>query len=378
LEGSQAVGIVTALRRGGCLVIPTQSTKPSPNAPPLPEELFVRPRGLLKQFDLGVSAPVAVGDEVEFIIPPVAGDGTYEGLLTHTRPRGSEFRRLHPSSQAFQTLAANIARVAVVASADQPPFRPGFVDRVWVCALASNMPLFLILNKSDLGIRREDEELLRLYADLGLPVVRTSAKTGENLSELAAWLAGERKLPTPAEILNKFAPAQSRSATLEVVANEAPPPVAVAAASSVRAAVPTNRTVFCGHSGVGKSSLLTTLAPVLRDCVAVGDVVHKTGKGAHTTTQVDMYDLPDPRPDTVGRLVLIDTPGVREFTPVDTDRRNLWGWFPEIRALQGHCRFSDCAHIAEAGCAVLAAMGAGKIHPRRHESYVRLYQTLPG
>jgi ribosome biogenesis GTPase len=74
---------------------------------------------------------------------------------------------------------------------------------------------------------------------------------------------------------------------------------------------------------------------------------------------------------------VIDTPGVREFMPADTDRRNLWGWFPEIAALQGKCGFGNCAHINEKDCAVLAALERGEIHPRRYQSYVHIHQTLP-
>lgn len=357
LQGPRARGVIVTVRRGSFLTELLEAPQLPEKSPPLPPLLRVRPRGVLKQFDVGQSSPVAAGDEVDLVVPPVEGNEPYEGYLTAVRPRGSEFRRLHPSGRALQTIAANISRVAVVASADAPPFRPGFVDRVWVCALTSNLPLFLILNKTDLGVCEKDEQLLKVYERLGLPVVRTSALTGEGLDELTACFSGERRLPTPAGI-----------------PRETPPPET---ASAQTAAVPPTRTVLCGHSGVGKSSLIAALNKETGEKLRIGELAAKTKKGAHTTTHARLYHFPDPRPGPAPRLSVIDTPGVREFTPADTDRGNLWGWFPEIRVLQGKCRFADCSHTVEAGCAILAAVEAGEIHPRRHESYVRIYKTLP-
>ena len=265
----------------------------------------------------------------------VAGTGelfqseTY-AILLKTLPRRSEFRRLHPSGRAMQTLAANIDQVAIVASTAEPDFRPGFVDRVLVCAASSNLSAALVLNKIDMGIKPADAELLDVYRSIGHTVFLTSnfdpVLGAPGLAELKAWMGGKR-------------------------------------------------TVLSGHSGVGKSSLMLALDPSLNVAtVRTGAVSTQTGKGTHTTTHARLFEV-DFHDGT--RAEIVDTPGVREFTPADTDRQNLWGWFPEIAKLQGQCTYADCVHLKEKGCAVLAALERGEIHPRRHHSYARIYDTLP-
>jgi ribosome biogenesis GTPase len=292
-------------------------------------------RGTMQQFDLGLSSLVAPGDDVEMIVPYMAGEKELfqyglHGVLTKVAPRRNEFRRLHPSGRAIQTLAANVDRILIIGSAAQPDFRPGFVDRVLVCAMACGLPAALILNKTDLGVRESDDELLDVYRELGLLVYKIS-------------------------LVDPTAPAGDYAALQESLAGK--------------------RSVLAGHSGVGKSSLLRALDPSLDDYdVRVAEVSTQTGKGTHTTTHARLFPVKLP---SGASAEIIDTPGVREFTPADTDRRNLWGWFPEIAALQGQCAFADCTHQVEKGCAVLAAVERGEIHPRRHQSYVRIYQTLP-
>ncbi|MBE7465017.1 MAG: ribosome small subunit-dependent GTPase A [Planctomycetes bacterium] len=320
LQGFAARGTVLEVRRGTFLLELTQPPQLPPDAAPCPRIVRTEPRGAMQHFDLGLSSLVAAGDEVEVIVPPVSGNLEYVAMLTRVLPRKSAFRRVHPSGRAIQVLAANIDQVLIVASAAEPPFRPGFVDRILACALSSALPAKLIVNKLDLGLKEDDLELLDVYRGLGVEVLLTSATRGDGLDAFRAWLTGKCS-------------------------------------------------VLCGHSGVGKSSLLRTVAPEIAGEIRVGEVSGYTSKGTHTTTHARLYRLPDG--------ALIDAPGVREFTPVDTDRRNLWGWFPEIAALQGRCQFNDCTHTVEQGCAVLAAVAAGTIHPRRHESYVRIYKTLP-
>lgn len=320
LAGPRARGVVVEVRKGHFWTVFTSPPELPPGAAPVPEEVRTVLRGTLEQFDRGLASLVASGDEVETVVPPVQGDDAYEAVLTRVFPRRNEFRRLHPSGRSIQTIAANVDQIVVVASAAEPQFRPGFVDRLHVCALACDLPVSLVVNKTDLGLLPEDEALLDVYRGLNLPVLLTSATTGAGLDQLRQHLAGKRS-------------------------------------------------VFCGHSGVGKSSLLIALSPELADYVAVGEVSDYTSKGTHTTTHARMY--------RVAGGELIDAPGVREFTPADTDRKNLWAWFPEIAARRGGCTFNDCTHTVEKGCAILAAVADGQIHPRRHESYVRMYQTLP-
>ncbi len=292
-------------------------------------------RGTMQQFDLGLSSVVAPGDEIEVVVPPLSSSNELyqsdlHAVLTKVLPRRSEFRRLHPSGRAIQTLAANASRVFVVASAGEPGFRPGFVDRVLVCAAASGLPAALILNKIDLGVPEADEALLDVYRGLGIPVFKLS-------------------------LLDSRSPRGDVEPLLRELAGQ--------------------RTVLTGHSGVGKSTLLLALDPQLNpETVRTGEVSTQTGKGTHTTTHARLFNIALPGG---AACEVIDTPGVREFTPADTDRRNLWGWFPEIARLQGQCAYADCTHAQGKGCAILAAVERGEIHPRRHQSYVRIYETLP-
>ncbi len=320
LEGLRASGTVIELQKGCCLLHLQQAPELPEGWTPLPPLLRAIPRGMLKKFDLGLASLVSVGDAVDVIIPPMQGDEEYQAVVARVEPRHTEFRRVHPSGRAIQTLSANVERIVIVSSAAEPPFRPGFVDRVLVCAMSSHLPAALVLNKSDLGVKPKDEKLLDVYRDLGLQVLVTSAQSGDGLETLRTLLAS-------------------------------------------------GRAVLCGHSGVGKSSLLVSLAPEKGDEIRVGEISDYTGRGTHTTTHAKLYQFP------WGEV--IDTPGIREFTPADTDRKNLWGWFPEIVARRDACGFSDCTHLHEKNCAVLDAVAKGDIHPRRHESYARIYQTLP-
>ncbi len=343
LSGTIGAGVVVEVRKGNfltrMLTAPDQELAADGSVIPPRwknnEIMRTIVRGMLQQFDLGLSSLVAPGDNVEVVVPPQSGEqdlfqAGLHGILTKVLARRNEFRRVHPSGRAIQTLAANIDRVVVVSSAGEPEFRPGFVDRVLACAASSGLAAALVLNKADLGLKPDDAELLRVYESLGVPVIRVSARdpesTAEEFTRLKAMLAG-------------------------------------------------GRSVLTGHSGVGKSSLMRVLDPNLDlEIVKTGEISTQTGKGKHTTTHARLFQLTfAPGVD----CEVIDTPGVREFTPADSDRRNLWGWFPEIAKLQGQCAFPDCTHIVEKGCAVLAAVAAGKIHPRRHRSYVRIFETLP-
>jgi ribosome biogenesis GTPase len=340
LEGASARGLVLEVRKGNFLtrILTARET------PAACEQRTWKPgevlrtfvRGTLQQFDLGLASMVAPGDVIEVVVPPQAAETELvqtqlHAILTKVLPRRNEFRRLHPSGRSIQTLAANLDRVIIVASAAEPEFRPGFVDRVLVCAMSCDIPVALVLNKTDLGVQTRDEKLLDVYRQLNLQVLKISvadpAAPQGDFPQLEQLLVGKRTLLT-------------------------------------------------GHSGVGKSTILLALDSSLTpETIRIGEVSSRTHKGAHTTTHAKLYEL---RGGSTGHPTqVIDTPGVREFTPADTDRRNLWGWFPEIARLQGQCAFANCSHTIEKGCAVLAALERGEIHPRRHQSYVRIYETLP-
>lgn len=338
LDGEKAAGTVVEVRKGNFLTLmKADSASDSENAFRWKKGEIIRTvvRGTMQQFDTGLSSLVAAGDEIQVVVPPMAGEKALikvelHGMLTRVQPRKSQFRRMHPSGRSIQTIAANVDQVVIVASTAQPDFRPGFVDRVLVCAGACGLPALLVVNKMDLGLKDDDDELLKVYEGLGVPVFRVSVEATNE----------------PSGDFEKF-----------------------------RKALAGKRTTLTGHSGVGKSSLLRALSPDLAHAIVrTGDVSSQTQKGTHTTTHARLFRL-ELASGEVGEL--IDTPGVREFTPADTDRQNLWGWFPEIAKYQGQCSYSDCTHVNEKGCAVLKAVEAGDIHPRRHHSYTRILDTLP-
>ncbi|MFH0938867.1 MAG: ribosome small subunit-dependent GTPase A [Planctomycetota bacterium] len=355
LKGVLARGLVLEVRKGNFLTKMLSSPTSLPNHNQLWKSgdiLRTFVRGTLQQFDLGLASLVAPGDEIEVVVPPLATkseliQAQLHAILTRVLPRRNEFRRLHPSGRTIQTLAANIDRVLIVVSAAEPAFRPGFIDRVLTCAIACDVPAALVMNKIDLGIAPADDELLDVYRGLGLPVFKIS------LADLAA-------------------PQGDFEALQNLLAN--------------------SRTLLCGHSGVGKSTLLLALDSTLSmDVIRIGNISAATNKGIHTTTHGRLHELritpgrdraatPPSLTDSSNAKVVaqvIDTPGVREFTPADTDRRNLWICFPEIAHLKNKCAFANCTHIIEKNCAILAAVEAGDIHPRRYLSYTRIYETLP-
>lgn len=213
---------------------------------------------------------------------------------------------------------ANVDALVMMAAQVNPVTEPFLIDRVAAIAAVQRVELILVLNKCDLN---PADALFDIYRGTGMTVLRVSAKTGRGVEELRGILSG------------KLA-------------------------------------AFTGNSGVGKSSLLNALYPEAH--MATGEVSEKLGRGRHTTRHVELFTLPD------GTRIM-DTPG---FSFFDTDQMELGTpeglalAFPEFEPYLGRCRFDDCAHVKEAGCAVLAALRSGEIQPSRHESYVRLYERV--
>jgi len=257
---------------------------------------------------------LAVGDQVRIRVI-AAGEGVVEAVLASTGPAG--LVRQAPDSDRAHVVAANVDQVVAILAAQQPPPDFTMLDRYLVIAEHYELPAIIVLNKLDLGVPLEVEAELAVYARLSYPVVRTSAVTGQGLGELTALLAGKRS-------------------------------------------------VFSGVSGVGKSSLINRLKPEAH--LQVGPV-SETGEGRHTTTAAEIIAIDD------GTLVT-DTPGLRKLEMWDIAPEDLAGLFPEMRARSGKCRFRDCAHIAEPGCAIRAAVATGEIWPRRYASYCLFYRQL--
>ena len=276
-------------------------------------------RGVLRLKGLRCTNPVAVGDRVQ--VEDKGGDAPVVGDI---EPRRNYIiRRASNLSKEFQIIAANLDQAVLVATLNNPETSTTFIDRFLATAEAYQVPAVLVFNKIDLldtdEWRNKLEELKALYESIGYPVVAMSAATGEGADALRAQLAGKMSL-------------------------------------------------LSGNSGVGKSSIINLLVPDAH--VRVGDVSHTHHKGMHTTTFSELLDLPDGG-------AIIDTPGVKAFGTIDFERAEVAHYFPEIFKISDDCRFNNCTHTHEPGCAVLEAVEQGTIAPSRFTSYLSILDEDP-
>ncbi len=269
----------------------------------------------------------AVGDRV---LLGLVNDGDDEGdgvgsqkyCVVRVLPRKSELKRPGPRDSFYkqQTLAANIDQVVIVASVTQPEFNYGFMDRFLLAANLNDLPFVLVLTKMDLLPNGEDDlsSDIRDFMKIVDKVIPVSVKSGDGLDELRSELVGKSS-------------------------------------------------VFSGMSGVGKSTLINELVPHAE--LRTGDVRERDGKGRHTTTSSSLFDFP-------GGGYVIDTPGIRSIGLMDMEPETLAkifpGFFEDDRFT---CRFSNCKHLKEPGCAVREAVESGKISAARYASYVRILNS---
>ena len=276
-------------------------------------------RGVLRLKGLRCTNPVAVGDRVQ--VEDKGGDAPVVGDI---EPRRNYIiRRSSNLSKEFQIIAANLDQAVLVATLTNPETSTTFIDRFLATAEAYQVPAVLAFNKIDLldtdEWRSRLDELKTMYENIGYPVITMSAATGEGADALRAQLAGKMSL-------------------------------------------------LSGNSGVGKSSIINLLVPDAH--VRVGDVSHTHHKGMHTTTFSELLDLP-------GGGAIIDTPGVKAFGTIDFERTEVAHYFPEIFRISDDCRFNNCTHTHEPGCAVLEAVEQGKIAPSRFTSYLSILEEDP-
>lgn len=283
------------------------------------ETVRCRLPGRMRLDGLEQTNPVAVGDRVEI---GLNDDGT--GVIRHILDRRNMVvRQATHGRRGIQILAANLDLAICVVAVRKPEFKTGFIDRFLVTCDANHVTPLVFVNKCDLAdpldlVRLES--LSALYKGLGYD-----------------WLTGS--VPDPGSI------------------------------SRLRERIGGGTVMFMGPSGTGKSSLLNALCPGLTRSTA--DVSGFSNKGMHTTTFAELLDLPD-------RGHVIDSPGVREFGLVDIDKPGLSNFFPEFRTLRESCRFYNCIHVHEPGCAVPDAIDRGLVDAGRYASYLNILDSLPG
>jgi ribosome biogenesis GTPase len=274
-----------------------------------------RIKGKFRIKGMQTTNPVAVGDLVNFELEPNSANGVIDKL--HERKNYIIRKSINLSRQS-QIIAANMDQAFLVVTLASPRTSLGFIDRFLVTAEAYHIPATLIFNKLDLfneaGLEILDD-YKSIYENIGYPCYSVSALEGTNMPELEELLKGKT-------------------------------------------------TLFSGHSGVGKSSLINALLPG-RD-IRTNEVSESSDKGQHTTTFAEMHTLP------FGGY-LIDTPGIRELGIFDIKPEELGRYFREIRDLMQHCKFHNCRHINEPGCAVLKALDEGEMEISRYESYLSIY-----
>lgn len=277
-----------------------------------------RIRGKLKIQDITSTNPIAVGDRVQ--VEPEEGEENM--VITDICERNNYINRVSPHNKTqHHIVAANVDQSLLFATLKSPRTSLGFIDRFLVTSEAYHVPAVVVLNKVDLyGNKELDKlrEMREIYGPVGYPLMEMSLSDNSGVDEVIALLQDKT-------------------------------------------------TLLSGHSGVGKSSFINRILPELS--LRTQDVSGWSGKGLHTTTFAEMFDLP-----FGGRI--IDTPGIREMGLVDISRQELSHYFPEMRELIHDCQFNNCLHIEEPGCAVKDAVETGRIHVERYASYVTILDSI--
>ncbi|MBL0154816.1 MAG: ribosome small subunit-dependent GTPase A [Chitinophagaceae bacterium] len=277
-----------------------------------------RMKGVMKMDDITSTNPVAVGDLVE--IEEEGAEGA--AMIKTIFDRNNYINRQSPRfKHQHHIVASNLDQSLLVATLKVPRTSQGFMDRFLVASEMYHVKPLIVFNKSDLYGKKEMEQYEQfrsMYDTVGYPVRLISVEKREGIEELKTLLKDKT-------------------------------------------------TLISGHSGVGKSSLLNLIFPDIQ--LKTQDVSGWSGKGQHTTTFAEMYDLP-------GGGRVIDTPGMREFGLVDISKQELSHYFPEMRDRLKDCQFNNCVHMNEPSCAIKEAVVKGEIHEDRYISYLGILDSI--
>ncbi len=276
-------------------------------------------KGVFKLEGITSSNPIAVGDVVDF---DLENENEQSVTITGIHERRNYINRQSPKVKSQQHIvAANIDQSLLIATLKEPRTSQGFIDRFLVVCEMYHVPAVLLFNKLDLYKEKDLQKLEKLsevYTNIGYAVVGVSLKQNSGLEKIKEFLTDKT-------------------------------------------------TLISGHSGVGKSTFINAVLPHLQ--LRTQNVSGWSGKGQHTTTFAEMYDLP-----LGGRI--IDTPGMKEFGLVNVEKEELSGYFPEMRKRLNDCQFNNCLHVNEPGCAVKQAVMGGEIDEDRYISYCTILESL--
>ncbi|WP_086475515.1 MULTISPECIES: ribosome small subunit-dependent GTPase A [Arenibacter] len=260
--------------------------------------------------------PIAVGDKVTFDEDPSSEEA--QGVITEIQDRKNYIIRKSVNlSKQTHIIASNLDQVFLIVTLNNPTTFTNFIDRFLVTAEAYNIPTILLFNKIDTYSSEELDEiryLAALYREIGYTCIGISAASGKNVDKVKELMLGKTSM-------------------------------------------------FSGHSGVGKSTLVNAIEPELN--LKTKDISSQHLQGQHTTTFAEMFDL------NIGARI-IDTPGIKGFGIVDMEPEEIGDYFPEFFELKSECRFNNCLHIDEPQCAVKEALDQDKVAWSRYKSYVQM------
>ncbi len=280
-----------------------------------------RLKGIFKIDHITSTNPLAVGDIVNMDI-----DNELENaaIITYIHDRRNYVNRQSPKGRHLHhIIAANLDQSLLIATLKDPKTSQGFIDRFLTASESFHVPSIIVFNKIDIYKQKEFDKLAELkdmYEAIGYTVIPMSVLQHIGVNEVKDKLENKT-------------------------------------------------TLISGHSGVGKSTFINSIFPEIK--IKTQDVSEWSGKGLHTTTFAEMYDLP-----ASGRI--IDTPGIREFGLVDISKKELSQYFPEMRVLINDCQFNNCMHLNEPGCAVKEAVEHGAVNMDRYISYCTILESIEG